>query len=49
MKELMEFEMPKIKFIKADSEDIIQTSGLIYDPNNGVISEDNREGDALIF
>ena len=50
MKELMKFEMPTIKFIKADSEDIIQTSGLMEGEGTGSTpGEDNTSGGSSIF
>lgn len=45
MKELIKFEMPRIKFIKADSEDIIQTSGLSDGGEDGTV----EGGGASIF
>ena len=44
MQENKKFEMPKIKFIKADSEDIIQTSGLMEGEGTGATPGEENIG-----
>ena len=45
----MEFDMPTIKFIKADSEDIIQTSGLFDGGSEGTTDDPTNSGDGSFW